>query len=834
MTTKRTLNQFGLSCKFFPLFSLYAETCGSLTFSVFYRENDVLYGGRGRKHFHRVANQRFLDLIKYSRQEYQASRSKKRVALGIIMQWRRQAPPGRFLQQNSKDNKWYEIAQSKILEKTCQALRDLKRERGPGGVRPTIADRMVDPRMEPALPPHQQQHQQQQTHPQMIHPNAPPTQHPNMHLFPPHPHALPPHAHWNLPPPHQAGRYPPQGMMYGNSYMPHPPMPHSSAPVVGPNNNSTALNDSNMAPTPIMYNHGYGPPPPGAPVAAPSCQPLSNHNKSIPAVTYGNSFPPQPPLRAPSPGPNSVPSHTTGGHPNQNATDRTDRNPTHNMMYGNGFESQRPPMGDNRGTTTGVPDSGKSETNPSPPVAYGGNFIPLPHPPQPTPLNGGNAAAAPGMPPTNDKAGRENPPAPALMYGNNGFMPVPQHPHASPGHHVRPTQNMARPTEAATAGAPPENEKNGGGSESKQSPGMMVYENCFMPQGQPAEAGSTTPAPGSSTTNNNMNDTNTASMPSLEVNDKTSTQQPQTSGNHSPTQQQPPHQQAAVQQQPTNHHPNTSQQPPHHHDPAAVAAIQRQASIVAQEMQKMDEMVRRASSSGVYVPPGGFGPPQPPPSSTPQPAADSGHPPAKSTEPASAANDTSTSTAPTTMGSTEQVSTEPDGQLNSSPTSNSDLGHSTASASNGAIDIAPRPPPPVADSSQPDESKETVSEMTDPKLQGATSCETEFASKNETTNNDIPAAEQVAVKDDDHDEAVDTAKSSETKTTIVPDSPETKRDTAEDCAEEMTGTKREPASATAPTAAKEGSSPDKDKKGGDPRIRGELEAAALLANMFGT
>ena len=79
------------------------------------RDNDVLYGGRGRKHFHRVANQRYLEMIKFSRQEYQNSRSKKRVALRIIQQWRQQQPPGRFLQQDSADGNWYEIPQNKIL-----------------------------------------------------------------------------------------------------------------------------------------------------------------------------------------------------------------------------------------------------------------------------------------------------------------------------------------------------------------------------------------------------------------------------------------------------------------------------------------------------------------------------------------------------------------------------------------------------------------------------------------------------------------------------------------------------------------------------------------------
>eukprot|EP00977_Amphora_coffeiformis_P019589 scaffold7349_cov173-Amphora_coffeaeformis.AAC.70 len=109
------------------------------------RENDVLYGGRGRRHFHRVANQRFLELVKMSRKEYHESRCKKAVAKRIVNEWKGQAPPGRFLQQDPKTEKWYEIKEAKIMEKTCQALRDLKRERGPAGVKQGITERMVDP-----------------------------------------------------------------------------------------------------------------------------------------------------------------------------------------------------------------------------------------------------------------------------------------------------------------------------------------------------------------------------------------------------------------------------------------------------------------------------------------------------------------------------------------------------------------------------------------------------------------------------------------------------------------------------------------------------------------
>lgn len=104
-----------------------------------------MYGGRGRRHFHRLANQRFLELVKMSRKEYNDSRCKKMVARRIVKEWQSQHPPGRFLQQDPSTEKWYEIKEAKIMEKTCQALRDLKRERGPAGVKQGISERMVDP-----------------------------------------------------------------------------------------------------------------------------------------------------------------------------------------------------------------------------------------------------------------------------------------------------------------------------------------------------------------------------------------------------------------------------------------------------------------------------------------------------------------------------------------------------------------------------------------------------------------------------------------------------------------------------------------------------------------
>ena len=203
-----------------------------------FRENDVLYGGRGRRHFHRVANQRFLELVKMSRKEYLESRCKKAVAKRIVKEWKEQTPPGRFLQQDPKTEKWYEISESKIMEKTCQALRDMKRERGPAGVKHGISDRMVDPwdgtgqQQLMNGPMHHQRLNNGPMPPGQTLPHPPPP--PGHHHHHPYGHP-PPGAPWMG----QPSMYPPpQPMMQGGSggggqmmppqmppYVPMPPQP---------------------------------------------------------------------------------------------------------------------------------------------------------------------------------------------------------------------------------------------------------------------------------------------------------------------------------------------------------------------------------------------------------------------------------------------------------------------------------------------------------------------------------------------------------------------------------------------------------------------------------
>jgi hypothetical protein len=102
------------------------------------------------------------------------------------------------------------------MEKTCQALRDLKRERGPAGVKQGISERMIDP-WEKSMPfPMAGQ-------PMPMNNNGPMPPQPPMHAHGPQGHALfhPQHGPWMggnpmLP---QGG-----GMMPGGMMAPHPSM----------------------------------------------------------------------------------------------------------------------------------------------------------------------------------------------------------------------------------------------------------------------------------------------------------------------------------------------------------------------------------------------------------------------------------------------------------------------------------------------------------------------------------------------------------------------------------------------------------------------------------
>lgn len=165
-----------------------------------------------------------------SRKEYHESRCKKAVAKRIVNEWKAQTPPGRFLQQDPKTEHWYAIKESKIMEKTCQALRDLKRERGPAGVKQGISDRMVDPWEKPVPYQQMQPHMNGPMHPSM-----------NGQM---HGHQMPPQGHHPYQP---GGPWMGQGMYAHQTiaptgmvpqqmpppYMARPPPPHTQVAASG-------------------------------------------------------------------------------------------------------------------------------------------------------------------------------------------------------------------------------------------------------------------------------------------------------------------------------------------------------------------------------------------------------------------------------------------------------------------------------------------------------------------------------------------------------------------------------------------------------------------------
>ena len=94
-------------------------------------ENDVLYGGRGRKFFSRRANQQFMKLLKDTYQRHNDSQkqkipNKRKIAHLAYLKWKTRNPPGRFLSVLEEDN-FQEIDEVKILDRLCQSIRDLER-----------------------------------------------------------------------------------------------------------------------------------------------------------------------------------------------------------------------------------------------------------------------------------------------------------------------------------------------------------------------------------------------------------------------------------------------------------------------------------------------------------------------------------------------------------------------------------------------------------------------------------------------------------------------------------------------------------------------------------
>lgn len=244
--------------------------------------HDVLCGRGGGTNNH-IGNSHWRMLVAANKQLYITlpKRQKMLLSRSIVNAVRSQNPPGRFLQKDSKSNKWFDVGDQRAQEKTSQALREgapdirkkVAEEEKDGDVAPTTksTESPGDDKSEasptsppseieakpngvssnsqatPAAPPvaaHQPQHQ-----PVIPHPYGAPNGGgmPPMHAYPMHPHAqspYPPHMNMMAYPP-QMGMPPhmqhahhqgyaahmvmnEQGMMVPAPYMQHHPqmMPH--------------------------------------------------------------------------------------------------------------------------------------------------------------------------------------------------------------------------------------------------------------------------------------------------------------------------------------------------------------------------------------------------------------------------------------------------------------------------------------------------------------------------------------------------------------------------------------------------------------------------------
>jgi hypothetical protein len=96
---------------------------------LLYSENDALYGGKGRANYTKLANERFLAILRSSREEYNESSSKKTFVESIMEEWKSLDPPGRFLQRDgdADTKEWFEINPKVMTRKIRKSLNDLNR-----------------------------------------------------------------------------------------------------------------------------------------------------------------------------------------------------------------------------------------------------------------------------------------------------------------------------------------------------------------------------------------------------------------------------------------------------------------------------------------------------------------------------------------------------------------------------------------------------------------------------------------------------------------------------------------------------------------------------------
>jgi hypothetical protein len=86
--------------------------------------NDVLYGGGGRTHHNRSANERFRGELKELGAKYSESKDKKAFLESIMKEWKNQNPAGRFLQQDTDTKEWFEMEPKVMAAKIHKIFND--------------------------------------------------------------------------------------------------------------------------------------------------------------------------------------------------------------------------------------------------------------------------------------------------------------------------------------------------------------------------------------------------------------------------------------------------------------------------------------------------------------------------------------------------------------------------------------------------------------------------------------------------------------------------------------------------------------------------------------
>jgi hypothetical protein len=95
--------------------------------------NDALCGRGGQTNNHQ-GHKLFLKHVRRHLPEYEAAPKlgKRGVAVKVVMTWRAQDPPGRFVKYDQRRNRWIDVGDETALAKVYQAFRDEKEGRKGG------------------------------------------------------------------------------------------------------------------------------------------------------------------------------------------------------------------------------------------------------------------------------------------------------------------------------------------------------------------------------------------------------------------------------------------------------------------------------------------------------------------------------------------------------------------------------------------------------------------------------------------------------------------------------------------------------------------------------